>query len=243
MSEALPKGPGEPVPFDQILVGDTETTGLRPFGLLDDGTPSGDPEGPDRLCSAALIRVLRSGGGVWIPVEKIVLVIDPQRTVPEVASAVNGFVRIAKGPAAIRGRRNLAGLPTFAAIGPFLRKTIGSLPLAFHNAAFDAAVLDAEFIRAGLPLLDGPILCTKKAFSDVMGKGRPDAYVKGTNLNALCDRLGVDRSGRIGPDGKELHGAEVDALMAAACLTPLDAAGQMIPERPEQLPHRRRIAG
>lgn len=229
-----------PVPFDAVAVGDTETTGLFPFGADDSGSPSGDPHGPDRLCSVAFRILCRDGDG-WQESGAASWLLDPCRPVPEGAAKVNGFAWQPGGPRAAGGRTNLAGLPSFADLAGEIRAFVGDLPLVFHNAAFDAAVLDAELLRAGLAPLVQPVLCTKKAFSDVRGLGRPHHYLPGTNLNALCDLLGVDRSARIGADGAELHGAAVDAQMAARCFVALDGLGWMLAEDPDDLPHRAAI--
>ena len=226
--------------FDEVVFGDTETTGLAPYGLRD-GVPTGDPHGPDRLCSAAFV-VLRREGRRWVRGASTALVADPGRPVPEEAARVNGFHRSMDGSPAPEGRAELRHAPTFAQQAAWLTAFLAGRPLVFHNANFDAAVLDAELERAGLPPLDVPVFCTKKAFADMRGLGRPDTYLPGTNLNALCDMLGVDRSGRIGPDGKERHGAAVDAEMGARCFALLEPAGWMLPEDAASLPHRRDAA-
>ena len=233
-------GPHGRLPFDEILVADTETTGLRPFGVLDDGSPSGDPEGPDRLCSLSILELKRTGGG-WVETGRMNWILDPERGVPEPAGKVNGFARLLKGPGFVSGRRNLAGLPRFRDAAGSILQFLDGRPVAFHNAVFDSGVLDSELLRAGLPLPSAPLLCTKKAYSDLLGLGRPEGYVKGTNLNGLCRLLGVDASARVGADGKELHGAEVDAAMAAGCFCALEAAGWMLFEDPKEAPHRRRL--
>lgn len=235
--DSLPLGPCGPVPFDEVVVADTETTGLFPFGLKDDGSDAGDPHGPDRLCSLSGVT-LRRVGAAWEFAGQVGWTVDPGRHVPEGAAKVNGFAWSPSGQGVPDGRRNLAGEPGFdAVVGEFLGH-VGGRPLVFHNAVFDMAVLDAELCRCGLPMLENPVLCTKKAFADMRGLGRPDHYIPGTNLNALCDLLGVDRSDRVGPDGTELHGAAVDALLAARCFMVLEPAGWMAAEAPQALPHR-----
>lgn len=214
---------------EEVIVGDTETTGLHP-----DGTP------PDRLCSASFIR-LRRLGGIWREVDVRTHLVDPGREIPEGAARVNGFTWTPGGARFIAGRRNLACEARFSPIAGPLRDWLGDTPLVFHNAVFDCDFLDAEFQAADVPLLDQPILCTKKAFSDIMGLGRPDVYVPGTNLDALCDRLGIDRSSRLGPDGRELHGAEVDARLAARAFMKLEQDNLMLAEPARDLPHRKSL--
>ena len=232
----MPVGLHGRLPFDEVLFGDTETTGLAPYGTLE-GIPTGDPLGPDRLCSVAFLRLRRSAVG-WRPTGSIAFVCDPGRPVPEHAARVNGFHWSGDGSQVPPGRTDLAGAGRFASHAALLLQFLGNAPLCFHNAVFDVAVLDAEFERAGLPRIAVPVLCTKKAFSEKRGFGRPHRYLPGTNLNALCDLLGVDRSERIGPDGSELHGAAADASMGAACFALLEPSGWMLAEDPEVLPHR-----
>ena len=236
MTAPVPRGPLGRLPFREIVVGDTETTGLCPEGLSR-GLPSGDPHGPDRVCSAAFLLLCRARG-VWEAAGSLSFSCDPGRPVGERAAAVNGLHWSGGGVPAPPGRADLSGLPSFADLAPRMLGFLGGRPLAFHHAAFDAAFLDAELGRAGLPPLEGSVLCTKKAFCDLRGLGRPDGYVQGTTLNALCDLLRVDRSGRLS-DGGETHGAEVDCRMAASCLGKLDAAGWMLAEDIASLPHRR----
>lgn len=225
------------LPFRTVVVADTETTGLAPFGVREGAAPN-DPWGPDRLCSAAFLRLSRVAEGRWEVVGTLSVLCDPGRPVPEGAAKVNGFHWSGDGSQVPAARRDLAGLGTFEERSAEVAAFIGSSPLVCHNAVFDLAVLDAELVRAGMDPLFGPVLCTKAAFSDLQGLGRPDEYVPGTNLNALSDLLGVDRSARVGPDGSELHGAEVDAWMAAQCFPHLDAAGWLVPRDACGFPHR-----
>jgi DNA polymerase-3 subunit epsilon len=224
------------VPFPRVAVVDTETTGLHPWAVRDDGGPTGDPHGPDRLCSLAARLLDRGADGRWREVGHALWLFDPGRPIPEAASRVNGFCRSDEGEG---GKLNLAGMPLFRDCARAVLSFVADRALVCHNVAFDVAALDAELARAALALLDAPLLCTKKAFSDSLGLGRPHAYVPGTNLNRLSDALGVDRSGRVGPDGSELHGALVDAGMAAECFQALDALGWMVAEDAAGLPHRR----
>ena len=232
-----PRGPYSRVPFNGVVVLDTETTGLWPYGIKDDGTPSGDPEGADRMCSLAMLRLGRNREG-WQTLEKVRFFVDPERGVSKEASAVNGFVRVGYNAFVPPNARNLIGLPNFGDVADAVQKFIGGWPVVMHNAPFDFAVLDAEFARAARPMLGVGFLCTKMAFSDMLGLGRPARYVPGTNLNKLCDILGVDRSGRIGADGLEAHGADVDAEMAANCFISLDEMGWMVLGDADALPHR-----
>lgn len=226
-----------PLPFDEIFVADCETTGLWPYGVDEAGTSVSDKYGPDRLCSLAVVQMERLNG-IWHIGRHKEWVCDPQRPIPERASAVNGFHWSADGDCPI-DRCQLFGCTPVELVLEEMLAFVGSGPMAFHNSTFDGSVLDAELERDGRPPLGASVLCTKKAFSDIQGLGRPDKYVPGTNLNALCDFLGVDRNPRTGADGQEIHGALVDATLAAHCFAKLEPAGWMVAEDPETLQHRR----
>lgn len=238
----FPRGRFPRIGIDEVVVADTETTGLFPLGVDDDGAPCAGEWGPDRLCSLATVR-LRAVGGAWEMGDVVQWLVDPGRPVPEVAARINGFAWSGDGAPVPAGRVDLFGRPSFAEIAEEFLSFVGDASLVCHNIVFDVAVLDAELVRAGMSPLRGPVLCTKKAYSDIQGLGRPNRYVAGTNLNKLCDALGVDRSSRVGPDGEELHGAAVDARLAARCFALLEPQGWIEIEDPASLPHRRFLMG
>lgn len=75
-----------------------------------------------------------------------------------------------------------------------------------HNAPFDVGFLDLEFERAGRSVSWGPIVDTR-LISKILWPGE-----KGS-LDALCERLGVDRG-----DRDERHESLKDARLLALCL-------------------------
>lgn len=226
-----------PATHGTVIIGDTETTGLALYGVNQDtGMPTEDPDGPDRLCSASFIKIKMVSGN-WKVQSRFFFKVDPQRPIGYLASKVNGFGWSGSDEVADT-LEDLYGLDDFSVVAPALLSFLSDIPLVFHNTAFDVSVLDAELVRAGFPEICQPVICTKKAFSDIQGKGRPHQYVKGTNLNDLCTLLGVDKSTRVGPNGEELHGAEVDAHLCLECFVKLNTMGWILPEFAQELPHR-----
>jgi DNA polymerase-3 subunit epsilon len=118
--------------------------------------------------------------------------INPEMEVHAEALAVHGL-----------SNEMLAKHPVFAEIvEPFL-EFIADAPLVIHNAEFDMRFLNHELKLLGFPPLpDERALCTLK----LTRKRYPGAPA---NLDALCQRFGVDNAGRT------LHGALLDAQLLA----------------------------
>lgn len=84
--------------------------------------------------------------------------------------------------------------------------------LIIHNAAFDIGFLNKELELLGKPLLSAVV----GSVTDTLAMAKEMYPGKRNSLDALCDRLGVDNSGRT------LHGALLDAELLAdvyICLT------------------------
>ncbi len=77
--------------------------------------------------------------------------------------------------------------------------------LIIHNAAFDVGFLNKELKLAGLD----PLHLHVAAITDTLAMAKELYPGKRNSLDALCDRLGVDNSGR------QLHGALLDAELLA----------------------------
>ena len=95
--------------------------------------------------------------------------------------------------------------PPFAQIAAEFLEFVQDAQLVAHNAAFDLGFLNAELRAAGH-------LELKEYVSDVvdtLAMAKEMFPGKRNNLDALCDRLGVDNSGR------SLHGALLDAELLA----------------------------
>lgn len=77
--------------------------------------------------------------------------------------------------------------------------------IIIHNAAFDVGFLNKELQRAGKP----PLKTWVDGVIDTLAMAKERYPGKRNSLDSLCDRLGVDNSGR------KLHGALLDAELLA----------------------------
>jgi DNA polymerase-3 subunit epsilon len=121
--------------------------------------------------------------------------INPERDSHEEALRVHGLTT-----------EFLRDKPKFAAIAPELLDYLqGADQLVIHNAAFDIGFLNAELARLGLQ----PMTHYVPDVLDTLVMAKEMFPGKRNGLDALCDRLGVDNSGR------KLHGALLDAELLA----------------------------
>jgi len=95
--------------------------------------------------------------------------------------------------------------PKFAAIADELMQYLGGAEIIIHNAAFDVAFLDKELELAGKSAFGAAVA----SVTDTLAIAKEIYPGKRNSLDALCDRLGVDNSGRT------LHGALLDAELLA----------------------------
>ena len=120
--------------------------------------------------------------------------VNPERDSHEDALKVHGI-----------SNEFLRDKPKFAAIVDELLDYLRDAELIIHNAPFDMSFLNKELERLGRPPLNTVIV--RVTDSLVMAKEMFPG--KRNGLDALCDRLGVDNSGRT------LHGALLDAELLA----------------------------
>lgn len=99
----------------------------------------------------------------------------------------------------------LADKPTFADIAHELVEYLRGAELVIHNAPFDLGFLDMELGLLGLP----PVREVAASITDSLAMAKELFPGKRNSLDALCDRLEVDNSGRT------LHGALLDAELLA----------------------------
>lgn len=95
--------------------------------------------------------------------------------------------------------------PKFAQIADELLVYLEGAELIIHNAPFDVAFLNKELERLG----KGPITQFVAGITDTLAMAKDMFPGKRNSLDALCDRLEVDNSGRT------LHGALLDAELLA----------------------------
>jgi DNA polymerase III subunit epsilon len=95
--------------------------------------------------------------------------------------------------------------PKFAEVADELLTYCADAEIIIHNAPFDLSFLNKELELIGKPVFKGGVASVVDTL--VMAK---EMYPgKRNSLDALCDRLGVDNSGRT------LHGALLDAELLA----------------------------
>lgn len=160
------------------------------FLVIDTETTGLDPGSGHRIIEfAALELVDRRATG-----RTLHLKFDPEREIDPGASAVHGMTW-----------DDLKGQPRFAERAAEIAEFLRGAEWAIHNAPFDVSFLDAEFERAGLP----PCRELAGRIVDTLALARETWPGKRNNLDALCERLGVDNTGRT------LHGALLDAQLLA----------------------------
>jgi DNA polymerase III subunit epsilon len=121
--------------------------------------------------------------------------LNPERAIDEGALRVHGITS-----------EFLADKPRFAEVAAEFLEFIAGAELVIHNAAFDVAMLNAEFAR----LVPSPGQVTDHAtVTDTLAMARQRYPGQRNRLDDLCKRLDVDASQR------HLHGALLDASLLA----------------------------
>ena len=95
--------------------------------------------------------------------------------------------------------------PKFAELSEEILDYLGDAELIIHNAAFDIGFLNKELERVGKK----PLKAYVSNVIDTLAMAKEMFPGKRNSLDALCDRLEVDNSGRT------LHGALLDAELLA----------------------------
>ena len=121
--------------------------------------------------------------------------INPQREVDAGAIEVHGITN-----------EMLADKPLFAHVVDEFIEFVADAELIIHNAAFDVGFINAEFNLLGRSLARLGDICR---ITDTLLMARQRHPGQKNNLDALCNRYGVDNSQR------DLHGALLDAEILA----------------------------
>lgn len=171
----------EPILHRQVVL-DTETTGMN-F--------NGAPHIGHNIIEIGAVEVInrRLTGRTYH------VYIKPPREVEEDAIKVHGITN-----------EMLADKPSFAEIADEFREFIDGAELVIHNAPFDVGFIDHEFSFLKNP---PPKVAEMCQVTDSLQLARKMYPGKRNNLDALCDRLGIDNSKRV------LHGALLDAEILA----------------------------
>ena len=156
------------------IILDTETTGFE----------HSRADNPDRMIEFAGLEMVNR----QFTQNDLHLYIHPERDIPAEATAVHGITL-----------GDLADKPVFVDVAQQIFDFLKGAELIIHNAKFDIGFLNAEFARVGLPNIDS--VCT---VIDTLEMARKRYPGQKNSLDALCTRLGVDRSRRV------LHGALID---------------------------------
>jgi DNA polymerase-3 subunit epsilon len=122
------------------------------------------------------------------------LYLNPQRDSHEDALKVHGI-----------SNEFLRDKPKFAEVAQEILDYLWGAEIIIHNAAFDLGFLNKELELIGKPPLTGFV----ESVTDTLAMAKEMFPGKRNSLNALCDRLDVDNSGRT------LHGALLDAELLA----------------------------
>jgi DNA polymerase-3 subunit epsilon len=158
--------------------------------IVDTETTGLDPQQGHRIIEIAALEVVdRRATG-----RSVHFRVDPEREIDAGASAVHGMTW-----------EDLKGKAKFVDVAPEFIDFARGAEWVIHNAPFDLAFLDAELVRAGLPRcadIHGAVI-------DTLALAREMFPGKRNNLDALCDRFGIDHAGRT------LHGALLDAQLLA----------------------------
>jgi DNA polymerase-3 subunit epsilon len=158
--------------------------------ILDTETTGLDPKQGHRIIELAGLEVVnRRATG-----RTIQFFIDPEREIDTGATEVHG-----------KTWEDLKGRPKFRDVADEFIEFARGAEWIIHNAPFDVTFLDLELGLAGHPGCGG----IYAELIDTLALAREMFPGKRNNLDALCERFGIDNSHRA------LHGALLDAQLLA----------------------------
>lgn len=168
--------------------------------VFDTETTGLDPRDGHRLVEFAGIELVER-----VPTGRhLHFYVNPRRAMPPEAQAVHGLTD-----------EFLADKPPFADKSRELLEFLQDAVLVAHNAQFDIRFLNHELEQCGL----API--AQELVVDTLELARKRFPGAKHSLDALCQRFGIDRSGRV------VHGALIDAGLLADVYVELTGGRQI----------------
>jgi DNA polymerase III subunit epsilon len=158
--------------------------------FLDTETTGLYPDQGDRLVEVGCVELVNRK----LTGNNLHFYVNPERDSHEEALRIHGITT-----------QFLSDKPKFEAIADELLAYVQDAEVIIHNASFDLGFLDKELRLLGKPNFREHVA----GIVDTLAMAKEAFPGKRNNLDALCDRLGVDNSGRT------LHGALLDAELLA----------------------------
>jgi len=158
--------------------------------VLDTETTGLSAEGGDRIIEIGCVELLNRK----LTGNNLHFYLNPERDSHEDALKVHGI-----------SNEFLRDKPKFAVVAEELMNYLQGADIIIHNAPFDVGFINKELALVGQP----PLKNWVASVTDTLTMAKEMFPGKRNSLDALCDRLGVDNSGRT------LHGALLDAELLA----------------------------
>ena len=158
--------------------------------ILDTETTGLSAEGGDRIIEIGCVELLNRK----LTGNNLHFYLNPERDSHEDALRVHGI-----------SNEFLRDKPKFVEVAEEILAYLQDADIIIHNAAFDVGFLNKELELSGRPPFAGFVA----GITDTLAMAKEMYPGKRNSLDALCDRLGVDNSGRT------LHGALLDAELLA----------------------------
>lgn len=158
--------------------------------FLDTETTGLSAEGGDRIIEIGCVELLNRK----LTGNNLHFYINPERDSHEDALRVHGI-----------SNEFLRDKPKFSEVADEILSYLRDAEIIIHNAAFDIGFLNKELALIGRPGFAQFV----SSVTDTLVMAKEMFPGKRNSLDALCDRLGVDNSGRT------LHGALLDAELLA----------------------------
>ena len=158
--------------------------------FLDTETTGLSPENGDRIVEIGCVELVNRK----LTGNNLHFYLNPERDSHEDALKVHGI-----------SNEFLKDKPKFGEIADELLEYLQGADLLIHNAPFDVGFINKELELQKRPLIKTYV----NSVADTLAMAKDMFPGKRNSLDALCDRLGVDNSGRT------LHGALLDAELLA----------------------------